>query len=248
MTISVGQVGTNSARVNNGSNLISASKNTSASGSGFVVMACAESSASSTLTYTISDTFSNSYTQLTQLSFAAGGSTYFADRWYIAPGAAGYAGGGTGHMATVTPTSSATAANIWLALIEMPGAATGNANFYGASTSQNYPFSNAGPYASTSLLVSPPATGAILVSALVTDGASGSGAESTGFATQITSILNTNRGGAIGTRAVTTSATYTPSWLWTPAADEAFTTLDSFLGPAAGAPATPFPRQLFIMP
>jgi hypothetical protein len=229
-TISIGQVGTASASLSNAS-LTTAAVNTSASGSGFVVMVAASTVSGATITYTMSDSFGNTYTQLPQLIFASGGATYAFDRWYIAPGATGYVGGGAAHTVTITNTVPS-AASTWVALIEMPGAALTNAAFYGAAASHTYPFSHTPPYASTSLAVSAPSGGAVLLSGVIAQQpASGAGSESTGFTTEITNVIGVN-GGAIGVRAVTTSATYTPSWTWTPTTSvvEAFSSIDSFFG------------------
>lgn len=236
MTISIGQVGTYNARSVSGTPISTGGVNTSASGSGFVVAVTAIGDSGATVGYTLSDTFGNTYVQLAQDYYGVQGMSI--DRWYIAPGAPGYAGGGVGHQVTITPTTSnSNDINIWMTLIEMPGAATGNANFHGSSTSNTYPFSSSGPYASTSLSVSPPAGGAILVSCLdCTSPATGTGSDSTGFTTQVTSVLNGNAGGAIGTKAVVSSATYTPSWSWSTATVTAFSSIDSFFGPSNVAP------------
>jgi hypothetical protein len=233
MTISIGQVG-----VTSGFNTIGVTTGavtTSASGSGFVIAAVYTSTISDTLTDSVVDSFGNAYTALTRLSFISGGALYIADRWLIAPGASGYVGGGASHTATVTITTSS-AESVFLALIEMPGAATSNAAFYGAAASHNYPFSSSPPYASTSLAVAPPAAGAVLLSCLACQAPSaGTGTESTGFTVELTNIQNPgggSTGGSIGLKAVTASATYTPNWSWstTTGVVEAFSTIDSFFG------------------
>jgi hypothetical protein len=238
MTISIGQVGVATpTTLNSGTPLSTAAVTTAASGSGFVVMVAASAGTTNVVTYVLVDSFGNPYTQLAQLIYTSGGSRYTFDRWYIAPGAAGYVGGGAGHTATITPTDTTAAPDTWMALIEMPGAASSNAAFYGAAASHQYPFSHAPPYNLASLVVAPPASGAILLSGLLCQQptTATTGTESTGFTVETTSQLRTTNGGAIGVRAVTASATYTPSWSWsnTSGIAEAFSSVESFFGGSA---------------
>jgi hypothetical protein len=242
MTISIGQVGaaTPTGNVNNTA-VTTAAVTTAASGSGFVIETIAGIGSGNSLSWTLSDSFGNAYTRLSQLVDSQG--VMAIDRWYIAPGAAGYVGGGAGHTATATPTSSSNV-TFQMALIEMPGAATGNAAFYQATASHTYVFSSSPPYALTSLVVSPPAAGAILLSGLLLQNpASGTGVESTGFTVEVSGV-NSQTSGAIGLKAVTSSATYTPSWSWSPTtgAVTAFSSIDSFFG--GSAPIAPIQYSL----
>lgn len=238
MTISIGQVGAATpTNVSPGIPLTTAAVTTNAGGSGFVVMVASVTGTTGAPTYTVADSFSNNYARAAELLYTSGGAAYRFNRWYIAPGAAGYAGGGAGHTATLNVVDPIGGSFVWMTLMEMPGAASSNAAFYGAPASATYPFSTVPPYASASLVVAPPSGGAILLSGMLNEQpTSGTGTESTGFTVELTSILGV-AGGAIGLKAVTASNTYTPSWSWSPTtgAVEAFSSVDSFFG-AAGPP------------
>jgi hypothetical protein len=230
MTISIGQLGVATpTNLGGGGSLTTAAVTTAAAGSGFVIMAITAINTGDTLTISAVDSFGNAYTKLTQLEDSS--NSYCINRWYIAPGAAGYVSGGSGHTATITLTT-ASISDTLLALIEMPGAASSNAAFYGAAASHTYAFSSSPPYALTSLLVTPPATGAVLVSGLLCGSpSSGTGTESTGFTVETSSVVSAQAGG-IGVRAITATATYTPSWSWSPTTGvvAGFSSVDSFFG------------------
>lgn len=232
--ISIGAVGVATPVSNSNFNMVTGAVTTAAAGSGFVIALVSSTGTTDTPTCTATDSFGNAYTKATELVYLSGGARYSFNRWYIAPGAAGYVGGGAGHIATIAQVDPVNDSDMWMALIEMPGAALSNAAFYGSVASHQYPFSHAPPYASASLAVAPPATGAILLSCLACQqpGTGVTGTESTGFTVETTSQLRTINLGAIGVRAVTASSTYTPSWSasTTTGLVEAFSSIDSFFG------------------
>jgi hypothetical protein len=233
MTIAVGQVGSYSnTLVSTQTSLQTSAVNTTATGSGFTIKALALSS-SGTISFTAVDNFGNSYTHLGQQTFAAGIGTYSIDTWYCANGT-----GGAGHQATLTPTYSNGASYrgvCLVALIEETGAAL--ASIYDQTTSQSYPYSASPPYATTSLTVTPPATGTLLISSALLSFSSTSAtpSESTGFTVQNYYDPATAIAFAIGTKVVTAPGTYTPSWTGTSAV-EAFIGIDSFNGATAAGP------------
>jgi hypothetical protein len=225
MTITVGQIGQIGQASGVSSSYPTGAVNTSATGSGFIIACAAIQGSGSSTTWTVTDNFSNSYTQLAQDKYVSGGATYSFDRFYCANG-----GGGTGHIATATASNTPTA---FVVLIELKNAAL--SSLYGASNATTYPFSAASPYSST-LVLSPPATGIFLLGGL---GVSGSATptitESTGF-TVIGQENSASGGGtavAWAYRVITSSGTLGPNFSSTSGV-EAYVSVDSFLGPAGG--------------
>jgi hypothetical protein len=228
MTIAVGQIGIYSNILSATPFSTAATASPTSTGSGFIVAVAITNDAITV--NSVTDTFSNTYTRLTPIidTSSGVGNTAF-ERWYCANGT-----GGASHQATVTLSGSN---GVFAALIEAKGAAPTNGSFYGAANDTFYIFPTSSPY-STSLIVTPPATGALLISCFI--GASTTGAassptlsESSGFT--IIGQTNSQAGGivpAIGYRAVTGSATYTPNWtMATPAGVAGDVTIDSFFGP-----------------
>jgi hypothetical protein len=228
MTISIGQIGTfgqiNGAATTTFSTAATASATTT--GSGFIVAAAFAGNLTVT---SVTDTFSNTYTHLTRIYDA--GTNFGLERWYCANGT-----GGASHQANIVMSGAAT---VFAALIEAKNAAT--SGFYVATNDTAYQYSSASPY-STSLAVSPPATGALLLSCFVT-GVNGSAVsptltESSGFT--IIGQENLDTGGyvpALAYYVISSSATYTPSWTAaSPAGSSALVSLDSFFGPSGNTP------------
>jgi hypothetical protein len=225
MTISVGQVGIYGNITATVPFSTAATGSATNTGSGFIVAVAIIGTQTVT---SVTDTFSNTYTRLTPIvdpSFNAG---ITFERWYCANGT-----GGASHQATVTLSSIAC---VFAALIEATGAAITGGAFYNASSSGFHEFPASSPY-TASLGVTPPVSGALLISCFI--GASTTGgastptlSESSGFT--IVGQTNSQGGGyvpAIGYRAVTGSATYTPSWtMAAPVGVAGDVTIDSFFG------------------
>jgi hypothetical protein len=225
MTISVGQVGTYSNIAPSIPFSTTATASPTTTGSGFIV---AISIVGPYTVSSVTDTFSNTYVQLSRISDPSFNAGVAFERWYCANGI-----GGASHQATVTLSTSTT---VFASLIEVKGAATTNAAFYGASNSTFFEFPSSSPY-STSLTVTPPASGALLISCFIGADTSGTASsptlsESSGFT--IIGQTNLNGGGyvpSIAYRVVSGTATYTPSWSMTaPVAVAGDVTIDSFFG------------------
>jgi len=237
MTIAVGQIGSLSGTYNGTGTIQTTAVATSATGSGFTIKVLTLST-TGTITYAATDTFNNSYTHKTQQVFAAGGGTYSIDTFYCESGT-----GGTGHQATLTPTTSdgtSYRGTYLAALIEGTGAPF--VSGFGQSTSLSYPYVANPPYASTTLTVAPPSAGIMAISSAIMSFASTSATptESTGFTVQKYYDASTAIAFAIATKIISSSGAVTPSWSGT-SAQEAFTSLDSWndtLAPVTTAPAS----------
>lgn len=222
MTLSVGQIGILASTSPGTPFSTTATGSPTTTGSGFIVAVVTTNSASDVTA--VSDTFSNIYVQATRIVDTQ--NTFCFERWYVANGT-----GGASHQAIVTLSSNQC---VFAALIEVKGAATTNAAFYGAPNDTVYAFPTAPPY-STSLSVTPPTSGAFLLSCLGVGNSSQSSptlSESSGFT--IIGQTNAQAGGqvpAIGYRVVTATTTYTPSWTSvTPAGVAGTVTINSFMG------------------
>jgi hypothetical protein len=230
MTVSVGQTGIFSGDTGFDVTSIStaATSSPTTTGSGFIVVFASVSGGITTSACT--DTFGNNYQHLAAItdSTSVVGSEANFERWYCANGT-----GGASHQATLTISGESYAI---AAFIEVKGAALTNAGLYGASAHNFYGYLTSSPY-TTSLSVTPPSSGAMLISCFV--GASTTGgassptlSESSGFT--ILGQANGQGGGyvpSIGYRVVSGSATYTPSWtMASPVAVSGDVTIDSFFG------------------
>jgi hypothetical protein len=222
---SLGFVATHGA--NGTTNTTPTGNTTAATGNGLYVIAVGEGNPGGATSPTITDTYSNTWTQIGSI-FQAGASPLYISRYYCQN-----ANGGANHEVTATfGTAPSGGSYVCFAQILNPSLTA----FYVASNQANYLSSTANPFSSGTLTVTPPLSGTMLLSSLtfaLSTASGGTITEANGFtlATMASTAFSANV--QLGSLVETSSSTYNASWSSTEAAMYAtpfIAAIDAFAG------------------